>query len=148
MNSIRSSRKKSDGTPPGKGEKPAKPNDLFEDDLLEEENEPAGFGADTHDEAEPESSSGGADDALGLYLKQMGSIPLLSREKELALAQRLETTRRRYRRAVLFCWWSLSRISEVFRQIRQGELAIDPQIEVVQSLGLTRDRILARLPHN
>src|SRR5262245_50910960 len=28
----------------------------------------------------------GPDDALGLYLRQMGSIPLLTRDKELALA--------------------------------------------------------------
>src|ERR1017187_8273179 len=30
--------------------------------------------------------SHGADDALGLYLRQMGAIPLLNREQELALA--------------------------------------------------------------
>src|SRR5690348_11194825 len=36
-----------------------------------------------------------ADDALGLYLQQMGSVPLLSREEELELSERLERTRRR-----------------------------------------------------
>ena len=36
---------------------------------------------------------GGSDDALGLYLKQMGAIPLLNREKELSLATRLEKAR-------------------------------------------------------
>ena len=63
-----------------------------------------------HDTAVEEESTGhgggGADDALGLYLKQMGAIPLLNREKELSLATRLEKARLRYRRAVLFCWWS------------------------------------------
>ena len=49
----------------------------------------------------------GPDDALGLYLRQMGSIPLLTREQELTLARRLETARRRYRRAILFSWLSL-----------------------------------------
>ena len=34
------------------------------------------------------------DDALGLYLRQMGAIPLLNREQELALAERLEYRRR------------------------------------------------------
>jgi RNA polymerase primary sigma factor len=136
MSLTPSSRKKTDGPPFGKGEKPAKKHAAdFIEDIIEEE-APAEFGAESHDEAEPTSSHGGADDALGLYLKQMGSIPLLSRDKELALAKGLETTRRRYRRSVLFCWWSVSRITEVFRQIRHGELAIDPQIEVVQSLGL------------
>src|SRR5687768_8978150 len=36
------------------------------------------------------------DDALGLYLRQMGAIPLLNREQELALAMQLEMRRRRY----------------------------------------------------
>src|SRR5688500_16730904 len=39
------------------------------------------------------------DDALGLYLRQMGAIPLLNREQELSLARRLETARKRFRKA-------------------------------------------------
>jgi RNA polymerase primary sigma factor len=100
---------------------------------------------------EEESSSaghGGADDALGLYLKQMGAIPLLNREKELSLATRLEKARQRYRRAVLFCWWSQQRIAGMFERIHEGKMPIDPQIDVVHSLGLDRDSISARLPHN
>src|SRR4051794_16059585 len=41
----------------------------------------------------------GADDALALYLRKMGPIPLLNRQQELSLAQRLEEKRRRFRRA-------------------------------------------------
>src|SRR5207248_11688787 len=95
-----------------------------------------------------EYTHGGADDALGLYLKQMGAIPLLSREKELALAIRLETARRRYRHAVLFSWWGIRRIVEVFERVHRGETPIDPQIDTVQSLGLTRETIQGRLPLN
>ena len=47
----------------------------------------------TAEENEAPSGSG-ADDALGLYLKQMGSIPLLNREKERTLAQKLEARSR------------------------------------------------------
>jgi RNA polymerase primary sigma factor len=94
------------------------------------------------------TSHGGADDALGLYLKQMGAIPLLNREKELSLATRLEKARRRYRRSVLFCWWSQQRIAGMFERIHDGKMPIDPQIDVVHSLGLDRDSISARLPHN
>src|SRR5205085_2531633 len=50
-------------------------------------------------EALEESEGQSPDDPLGLYLRQMGSIPLLSRQQELDLAQRLETARRRYRHA-------------------------------------------------
>lgn len=91
---------------------------------------------------------GGADDALGLYLKQMGAIPLLNREKELSLAIRLERARQRYRRAVLFCWWAQQRITAMFERILEGKMPIDPQIDVVHSLKLDRDTILARLPQN
>jgi len=91
---------------------------------------------------------GGADDALGLYLKQMGAIPLLNREKELSLAIRLENARRRYRRSVLFCWWSQARLTGMFDRIREGKMPIDPQIDVIHSLKLDRDTILKRLPHN
>src|SRR5947208_16671335 len=99
-----------------------------------------------HDAVAEEGSTGhgggGADDALGLYLKQMGAIPLLNREKELTLATKLERARRRYRRAVLFNWWSLARIAGVFERIKAGLMPIDPQIDVVHSLGLKRDTIL------
>src|SRR5947209_3486978 len=50
--------------------------------------------------AEPVLDDGSApDDALGLYLRQMGAIPLLDRDEERELAERLEFRRTRYRRA-------------------------------------------------
>src|SRR6516164_9783641 len=45
-----------------------------------------------------------ADDTLGLYLQQMGAVPLLNRKEELDLAQRLERACRRYRHAALYNW--------------------------------------------
>jgi RNA polymerase primary sigma factor len=90
----------------------------------------------------------GPDDALGLYLRQMGAIPLLNRAQELKLARELETARTRFRRAALANWMTLSRVVETMRRVHAGELAIDPTIDVVTSLGLSRERILARLPHN
>jgi RNA polymerase primary sigma factor len=112
-------------------------DDFFEPDVV---SEPVG-----EDEI---SSHGGSDDALGLYLKQMGAIPLLNREKELALAQHLEIARNRYRRSVLFCWWSLQRVIGMYDRIHEGLLPLDPHIDVVHSLGLHRESILARMPLN
>ncbi len=88
------------------------------------------------------------DDALGLYLRQMGAIPLLSREQELALAERLEHRRRRYRRAALANWRTLAAVVTTFEKVRAGQLALDPTIDVVTTLGLSRDNILARMPCN
>lgn len=90
----------------------------------------------------------GPDDSLGLYLRQMGAIPLLSRAKELELAMRLETARRRYRRAAQWNWTVLGRVMDMFDQVVAGQLAVDPTIDVVTSLGLSRENILARMPHN
>ena len=103
--------------------------------------------AQTAEENEAPSGSG-ADDALGLYLKQMGSIPLLNKEKERTLAQKLEFVRDRYRRAVLCNWLILRRLGEIFDLVCKGQLNLDPQIDVIASTGLTREHIVARMPHN
>jgi RNA polymerase primary sigma factor len=88
------------------------------------------------------------DDALGLYLRQMGAIPLLTRDQEYALAERLAYRRKRFRRATLTSWRSIGRVVETFERVLAGQLALDPTIDVVGTLGLTRDKILARMPLN
>jgi len=98
---------------------------------------------------EPEAGDlTGPDDALGLYLRQMGAIPLLNRAEELTLAKHLESTRTRYRRAALASWLTIERVVETMQRVQAGQQAIDPTIDVVTSLGLSRDQILARMPHN
>jgi len=97
--------------------------------------------AEPHGEAAPgeghhdEGYLSGPDDALGLYLKQMGAIPLLSRNEELVLAEKLERARDRYRRAVLFSWNNLREVYNLYRQVQAGQLPIDPVIDVVTSLA-------------
>src|SRR5205085_11334361 len=108
------------------------------DEDEDEDEEPA-----EHHETE---ESHGPDDALGLYLREMGAIPLLNRDEELRLAKRLELARDRYRHAALLCPGILQRLHATFIRIHQGHFHIDPTIEVVNSLGLTRESILKRLP--
>jgi RNA polymerase primary sigma factor len=117
--------------------------DLDADEELDEEVE-----QETAAETEEESHGGGADDALGLYLRQMGAIPLLNREQELALARRLEDARRRFRRSALASAHILNRVLQTFEAVLDGRLAVDPVIDVITSLGLSRERILNRMPHN
>lgn len=113
----------------------------LEDEADEQESHAEQISEDSH-------GSGGADDALGLYLRQMGAIPLLNRQQELTLARKLEHTRRRFRRATMTSGHILMRVLQTFEAVREGRLAIDPVIDVVTSLGLSRERILARMPHN
>jgi len=98
--------------------------------------------------AEGEEDAHAADDALGLYLRQMGAIPLLSREQELELAKRLEFRRRRYRHAALCSWRTLQAVVQTFEKVQAGQLALDPTIDVVTTLGLSRENILNKMPYN
>src|SRR5215831_3040513 len=95
-------------------------------------------------EAAEDHDAHAADDALGLYLRQMGAIPLLNREQELALAERLERKRRRYRHAALANWRTLGAVTDLFERILADEVALDPAIDVVKTLGLSREEIIKR----
>ena len=80
----------------------------------------------TADAEAPPEDEHAPDDALGLYLRQMGSIPLLNRHQEKDLAQRLEETRDRYRHAALMNWRTLEKVAETFEFVHSGDLALDP----------------------
>jgi|694.fasta_scaffold26289_9 RNA polymerase primary sigma factor len=95
-----------------------------------------------------EGEATGADDALGLYLRQMGAIPLLTRDQELAMASRLEVKRGRYRRAILMCPRTILRVVEHFEKVVAGQTPLDPSIDVVTTMNLSREKIVARMPAN
>jgi RNA polymerase primary sigma factor len=127
----------------------AAPGDDFAEDDVDRQ-DPDGESGVSHASSEgPDLDEGQSpDDALGLYLRQMGAIPLLNREQELSLARRLETARRRYRRAAFFSWLILRRVVDTFERVQAGKLPLDPTIDVITSLCRSRDQILARMPHN
>ena len=118
-------------------------------DPFDSDGPPADFGDDesVRGHAEHEDSQA-PDDTLGLYLRQMGSIPLLTRKQELDLAQKLERARKRFRHAVLLNWKVAADVLNMFDRILADDLAIDPCIDVVASLDLSREKILARMPSN
>jgi RNA polymerase primary sigma factor len=97
-----------------------------------------------------EDKSGGADDALGLYLRQMGSIPLLKRDQEIAIAKRLESARSRFRKTALLCPYIVARVVHLFDRVKAGHIQLDPNVDVFSSPGLrlSREQIIRRLPHN
>jgi RNA polymerase primary sigma factor len=125
---------------------------LDEDDTAIEERaeESTREAREQNDAAGEDDQSSGPDDALGLYLRQMGAIPLLTRDKELSLAQRLEHHRDRFRAAALLCPRILARLLEKFQQIAAAQTPIDPNVDVYSSeeLRLSRIQIIARLTRN
>jgi RNA polymerase primary sigma factor len=135
---------------PWEGEEPTTPAELI-DEELEEAEELHGVEVDSlpaAPETAEEEDTHAPDDALGLYLRQMGAIPLLDRKQELALAERLERRRRHYRMTALLNWRTLGKVVQTFELVLAGRLALDPTIDVVKTLGRTREHILAIMPAN
>jgi RNA polymerase primary sigma factor len=87
-------------------------------------------------------------DPIRLYLTQMSQIPLLTRAEEIALAKKIEVTRKRFRRALLSCDFALRATVETLKQVYRGELPFDRTIKVSLTEQLMKDQILARMPHN
>ena len=88
------------------------------------------------------------DDPVRMYLTQMGEIPLLSRDKEISLARKIEVTRRRFRRKVLECDYAMRQVVETLKRVMSGDLPFDRTIKVSQTENLEKDKILQRMPHN
>jgi RNA polymerase primary sigma factor len=88
------------------------------------------------------------DDPVRMYLTQMGEIPLLKRDEEIALAKKIEVTRKRFRRKVLECDGALRQVVDTLKRVHTGELPFDRTVKVSLTENLEKDKILCRMPHN
>lgn len=105
--------------------------------------------ADEHLESLPlEAFSRNNSDPIRMYLAQMAEIPLLSREEEIALAKRIEITRKQFRRQVLSCDYAMRAVVETLKKVFYGELPFDRTVKVSLTEQLTKEQISARMPHN
>ena len=95
-----------------------------------------------------EEDSRRIDDPVRMYLTQMGEIPLLKRDQEIALAKKIEVTRKRFRRKVLECDGALHQVVEVLDRVHSGDLPFDRTVKVSLTENLEKDKILQRMPHN
>ncbi|MCA9186948.1 MAG: sigma-70 family RNA polymerase sigma factor, partial [Planctomycetales bacterium] len=89
-----------------------------------------------------------SDDPIRMYLSQMSGIPLLSREQEISLAKKIEVSRKRFRRTLLSCDYAMRATVDTLERVYRGELPFDRTIKVSLTEQLTKEQILARMPHN
>jgi len=88
------------------------------------------------------------DDPIRMYLTQMGQIPLLTRNSEIALARKIELARMAFRRKMLQCDYCARNSLDLLQQVHDGSMSFDRTIKVGTVQNMTKSVIKKRLPEN
>ncbi|MDD4908274.1 MAG: RNA polymerase sigma factor RpoD [Candidatus Omnitrophica bacterium] len=83
------------------------------------------------------------DDPVRMYLKQMGTISLLSREDEIELAKKIEEAENKFRRAVLSTKFAKGKMLEVADEIIEGSLSLEEMVK--EDVSIRRNHVLNKI---
>ena len=86
------------------------------------------------------------DDPIRMYLTQMGVIPLLSRSEEIALAKKIEMTRKGYHRKILKSDFSQEISVKILEDIANGELPFDRTLAINIEFDNQKEKLLKQFP--
>ncbi len=117
-----------------------------EETELEEEDEEEGEWDGEEDLLSGETDT--SDDPVRTYLVQMGQIPLLNRQQEVAAAQKIELARNRYRYWMLSTDFMLQGATKLLEQVRDGKLRLDRTIEVSVTNAVEKKATMRRIGPN
>ena len=102
--------------------------------LLIGENTPAAPGEDVEEEAEAavstlDSEFGRTTDPVRMYMREMGSVELLTREGEIAIAKRIEEGLKHMIMAISACPLTVQQILDIAEKIAQDEMKVDDLVD-------------------
>ena len=86
------------------------------------------------------------EDPVRMYLTQMGGISLLSREEEISLAKKIETTRKGYLRKIFKSDFSQEACLKILEDITNGVLPFDRTLAINVELENHKERLLRQFP--
>ena len=131
--------------------KPSSPVKQDVEQLVAEENQrESGEDDDSNKVADAlqESSKKRIDDPVRMYLTQMGEISLLTRDEEIRLAKKIETSRMIFRRKLLHNDHVISQMVEILELVHASELPFDRTMKISTAEEDAKGKIAARIPNN
>ncbi|MDD4202484.1 MAG: RNA polymerase sigma factor RpoD [Candidatus Omnitrophica bacterium] len=79
---------------------------------------------------ESSTRTSSADDPVKMYLRQMGQIPLLTREQEISLAERIKTEEAMFRKIVLSAKISKKYVVDAIEKIYEDDASLDDVLNI------------------
>jgi len=124
--------------------------DLIEETEIETRDTTGTEGGKLHEE-ESKFDEGGTiteriEDPVRMYLTQMGGISLLSREEEISLAKKIETTRKGFLRKIFKSDFSQEACLKILEDITNGVLPFDRTLAINVELENHKERLLRQFP--
>jgi RNA polymerase primary sigma factor len=105
----------------------------------EEDAEAAGFDKEMQQaKAKTAVEKARVDDPVRMYLREMGRVPLLTREQEVELAKKIENGRHKVYRAISTCPMTLRDLERLIQRMEEKRLKID---DALQNVELHEDEI-------
>jgi RNA polymerase primary sigma factor len=87
-------------------------------------------------------------DPVRMYLNQLGKFPLLKRDREIYLAKKIEASRKRFRRALMECHYTMTAVLGTLEKVFAGELPVERTVRTSDAENASKEQILRRMQCN